>query len=253
MSIPKSKSNSKLWIVVLIVAVFFLFKLIISQQSKSAKRSNLSEINLSEIDKSKVFEMSFKEMLKKEGNNLDIDLSNKFETLQPGNKYSNHYFSISTKFPDGWSHDRGVGEYAIFRTFEEDSALTIALIVIPIKGEDKNSSSSHLLFQEAPLAYLNESFNGDYKGYLLDQFKKSTNLKVYDFKIQEKKVRTTNYVSYSYKFDEVNEDYTVTFINCSYMTIIWGKNVNIGYTAPEVFYDQEVIDDAVFNTNFVGL
>ncbi len=246
-------SSRKKLIFALIAFIALTGILLSVQDNMDNKQGNKKEpYEISSSNSEKILDQSFKSFLKEKGLSMDIGVPNKYETLQPGNKYSNHHFNISTDFPDNWEFDRGVGDYSVFRCFQEDSAITMALLIVPVQNENaEDRLSSHLAFQNSPLDYLNGAHNGDYTSFLKEQFIKNTTSQIYDFQLDAKKVRTSNYVISTYKFDEVVENIRVPFICCTYQTIMWGTNFSIMYNVPEIFYNQKLIDDVVFKTNYI--
>jgi len=192
--------------------------------------------------------LSFKQFLKENDIDINISIPNKYETIQPYNKYSNHYFNVTTDFPDNWEYDRGVSEYSIYRTFQPDSALTLALIAVPVNSTTSNEIHSE--FQSAPLNTMNKLNGGAYKNYLLKELTNNTTKQVYDFEFKEKKIRTTNYLIYSYKYNETYKELEIQVICVGHITILWGVIYTIHYNAPYYFYDSKLIEQVMKRTNF---
>lgn len=240
------------------VSIFLIFLELLTLWGSQNKNPNntlkqdLSKSNLTELNDSELFKISFKKFLKEKNINMDIDVPNQYETLQPKNKYSNHYFNVTTDFPDNWEHDRGVSDYAIFRTFNADSAVSLALIAIPVNSEKPISDESHKDFQLAPLKTFNNNFGGDYKSYLLKQLSLNTTKKIYDFEFVEKKIRSTNYLIHSYKYNETVEGVEYPFITTNYQTILWGVSYTFGYSVPLQFYNPIVMETVMNRTNFIN-
>ena len=131
--------------------IFFLYVCIVihigCSINDSSNGKKVLKHNVINIDKSEILNTSFKEFLKEKGIDMDINVKNKYETLLPNNLYSNHYYNVTTNFPDYWEHDRGVAENTIFRAFEKDSGLSIILNVIPLKLNDQQKEM--VLFQKS--------------------------------------------------------------------------------------------------------
>lgn len=246
------KSKSTYWIIG-IVCILMLFIKIGNSYFNPKRNNDLSKIDLSEIDKSKIFKKSFKKFLKEKNISMDIGVKNEYETLQTNNTYTNHYFNIATDFPDKWLYDRGMSDYAIFRAFVRDSGFTISLIAIPIiLKENESIKSIQEEFQKDPITYINKSYNNNYSSYIINQLKTQTNHNVYDFEMNSETVRTTNYLKYFYKYDEIVDNETIPFKICTYQTILWGINYTFTYGAPETFYNQHQIDEVIFRTNYIN-
>jgi len=238
-----------------ILLIFFEFLLLNGgdrKNSNSTTKQDLSKTNLTEINKSEYLKISFKNFLKEKDIDMNIDVPNQYETIQPDNKYSNYYFNITTDFPDHWEHDRGLSDYAIFRAFKADSAFSLALIAMPINSEKPISEESHKEFQLEPLKTLNQNFGGDYKSYLLKQFGLNSTIKLYDFEFKEIKIKTTNYLTYSYKHNETYEGVEIPLITIGYQTILWGVLYTFSYNAPYDYHKPNIIEDAIQSTNFIN-
>jgi hypothetical protein len=213
---------------------------------------DIPKINSTEVKKSELLKSSFKQFLKENKIDMDLEVPNQYETLQPGNKYSNYYFNLTTDFPDNWEHDRGVSDYAIFRTYQPDSAFSMSLIAIPIKSDNPISEESHLEFQREPLKTLNKDFGNDYEGYLLKQLNNVSIEKVYDLKLKDVKIRSVNFLSYSYKRNETYDGVEVPFITIAYQTILWGVTYTFNYSAPFEFHNPNIFESVLSGTNFVN-
>ena len=95
-------------------------------------------------------------------------------------------------------------------------------------------------------------FGGDYKGYMLKQLSLTTTEKIYDFEFAEKKIRTTNYLICSYKYDETSEGMEIPFITVTYQTILWGVSYTFSYSVPLQFYDHNIIETVIERTNYIN-
>lgn len=205
----------------------------------------------------------FKSVLKDEGYAIDIGSSNPYEILLRGNKYSNMYFGVVSEFPSLWEVDRGVSELSVIRAFNRDSALTIALLVFPFAdstfrvGKNAEEYNSRLIkrqnnFQNDPVRFMNENSKVDYLTDLKALMKKTTILTTYNYEIKAKEIRDVNYVVTSYFYDEVGEDYEVTFKSFTYETFLWGNKFSFIYAAPVDFLNQAVIEDVLHETKFIN-
>jgi len=207
-------------------------------------------IALKDVDKDDAFKMSFTEFLKIEKIPLDIAITNKYETILPGNSYTNYYFNITTDLPDTWKIDRGQSEYSIIRALIEDSAMTISVIAVPANIKNTNQDS-HKDFQSSPIATMNKTF-GDYKNYMVKQITSISNIKPYEFNIHEEKIRNTNYLVYSYKYNETVEGTEYAGKTLGYQTILWGVSYTIEYNAPAIFFNAKVIKSVIYSTNYLS-
>jgi hypothetical protein len=206
---------------------------------------------LIKTNKSEMIKKSFKSFLKTNNIDMNIDVPNKYETIQPFNKYSNYYFNIVSDFNNTWQHDRGVSEYAIFRTINLDSAISIALIAVPINLEIDDSKKSNESFQNSPLETMNSMHKGNYKNYLIQQLDSSSHIDIYEFELKEKKVRSTNYLIHSYKYDEVTEGIKIPFIAVGYQTILWNVTYTFSLSCPLMFYNSRLIESIIERTNYM--
>ena len=204
------------------------------------------------ISQDNPFGKSFKQLLKDDGLSLDLDIPNKFETLLANNKYSNYYFNFSTDFPDNYKMDRGVGPYSILRAIQPDSAITLALLVVPVDMSKSKRIELHESFQAGPLESFTTLPKGmSYEDVVLKQFQTSTNIKPYNSKMYEKKIRNNNYVFHTYNYDEVVDDLIITFTSYSYLTQNWGNTYSFSLAGPSVFVNKDILDKVVFRTNYI--
>jgi hypothetical protein len=236
----------------ILTAVILIISTLTNCTSNSTTEKDLSKIDIKDVNKAELFKISFKEFLKKENISLDVEKPNKYETLQPGNSYTNEYFKITTDFPDWKKIDRGASEFSIFRAINTDSAITVALMAMPIKLKDSSSAKPHEQFQKFPLKTMNDAFGGDYKKYLMNQMTTLSHVEPYDFIISERKIRSTNYLIYSYKYKETVEGHEIPFIIIGYQTILWGVSYTFQYSSPELFQDAKTIEEVVFRTNYIN-
>ena len=183
---------------------------------------------------------------------MNIDVPNQYEIIQPGNKYSNNYFNLTTDFPDNWEHDRGVSEYAIFRTFNADSAISLSLIAMPINCEKTFQNGTLNNFQGAPLETFNKAYGGDYRSYLKKQLSLTTTHNIDQLEIREKKIRDINFLITFYTHNETYEGVKIRFISTSYQTILWGVVYTFSYSVPFVFYDTNLFSNVLSATNFIN-
>ena len=181
---------------------------------------------------------------------LNLAIPNKYETILPGNSYANYYFNITTDLPATWMIDRGSSEYCIIRALIKDSAMTISLIAVPANVIN-TSQDSHKDFQSSPIATLNKTF-GDYKDYMVKQITSLSNIKPYEFNIYEEKIRNTNYLVYSYKYNETVEGTEYAGKTLGYQTILWGVSYTIEYNAPAIFFNPKVIKSVIYSTNYLS-
>lgn len=212
--------------------------------NKDLSKTNLTDFNL-EI-------CSFKKFLKENNIDMNIDVPNQYETVQPNNKYSNHYFNLTTDFPDHWEHDRGVSEYSIFRTVNPDSAISLALMATPINCDKTLPNDSFKSFQESPLKTFNDAYGGDYKGYLLKQLRLISTEKITQLEIREKKIRNVNFLITYYASTEVYEGIEVEFMSTSYQTVLWGTLYTFTYHVPLIFFDPSLFSTVLAATNFIN-
>ena len=219
----------------------FFFIAMMPNIYKKIKRTDKIE---NKIEHTKV---GFKELLISEKLSIELDVANKYETVLNGNLYSNYYFNISTDFPDSWKIDRGMSKYSIFRGHIADSGMMIALIVIPTDISKSNES-----FQTSPLLTLKNSLGTDYKNIFFNQLVSNSQLDAYNFQIDEEMIRSYNYLKYSYNYYEIVDNEKIVFKAKGYNTFLWGCSFTIMYSAPEVFFNSDVIDNAVFKTNYIN-
>jgi|GEM_PF-6526778 len=200
----------------------------------------------------KPFGISFKQLLKNERLSLELTVPNKYETILEQNKYSNYYFNFSTDFPDHYQIDRGLGPYSVIRAIQPDSAITLALLVVPVDMPKSARLKLHESFQKNPLdSYKSLLKDVSYEDHILEQFKTSTNLEPYNSHISEIKIRSTNYIFHSFMFDEEVDNEKIPFTTYSYMTQNWGNTFSFTLNGPSILLNKKILEDAVFRTNYI--
>jgi hypothetical protein len=196
--------------------------------------------------------LPFKTFLKNKKIPVDIDQPNEFETIQPGNKYTNHYFGVTTAFPKDWKHDRGSSIFTLIRAFDEQKSSTLTLLAIPIEIGDSTKAKEHQkIYRESPLKAMNSTAKGDFSKKLFDEITLSTNSKISNFKINEEWVSTTHYLTYEYEFEEKYEGTTFAFKAVGYQVILWGINYSFGYIAPVKYFNNNLLRQTLLNTNYI--
>jgi hypothetical protein len=188
---------------------------------------------------------TWKQFLKDNNIVLDITKSNKYETLQQNNVYTNYYYYITVDFPDNWPIDRGNSEVTILRALVKDSALSLSLNVVP------NKNNEEIEFSKSPLKFMNESTEGNNYAVKLKEIMKNAGMDVYDLHLSEQKFRSKNYLKITYSYDEITDNTKVKFNACMYQTMAFDLTYTFSYGAPTIFYNQAVIDDAVFSANYI--
>jgi hypothetical protein len=237
------------WKVSIYIAIFqflSMYSYLKNEFFSSEDQPQVEEVEQPRSQPEETTKVPFKKFLKSKGISMDIKIQNQYETFQPGNKYSNHYFNVVTDFPDNWEVDRGMSEYSLFRAYQADSALSLAISTVPIESENEGSNIFH-----NPLDRMNSMANGDYRSFLMNQLKKNTSSDIYDFQLSEEKIRSDNFLVHSYKYDETVDNMVIPFYSISYQTILWNVVYTIGYSGPLAFYDQRLMDEVLDRTNFI--
>ncbi len=193
----------------------------------------------------------FKAFLKSKNISMDINNPNKYETIQPDNKYSNYYFGIHTMLPNNWEYDRGASQYALIRALNKTLSSTISIIAIPTENE----SSSNLVdkFKESPLSTMNMLSNGDVKKELIGQLYKVGNMKVKSMSTSEEFIALTNYFKTEYEYYLVAEGEKTAYINTTYQVIQKGVTYTIAYSCPVKYFNKEYILNTLQNTFYLNI
>ena len=114
------------------------------------------------------------------------------------------------------------------------------------------TAKSNESFQTSPLLTLKNSLGTDYKNIFFNQLVSNSQLDAYNFQIDEEMIRSYNYLKYSYNYYEIVDNEKIVFKAKGYNTFLWGCSFTIMYSAPEVFFNSDVIDNAVFKTNYIN-
>jgi hypothetical protein len=230
--------------------LFFLLAIFFMNCSMSSE-NNVSKKSIEELfseDKDKFLKESFKNYLVRNRISLDSKLENKFEAIQSGNLYSNFYFNLSIDLPDKWSIDRGVGEYAIIRAIQSDSAISISLNVSPLVDNGKTDLKGN----PNTLAYLNELYEGDYRSTISQLIASQSGIEPEEFTIKEFKAGTNDFIETSYLIREHYENEVFYTKMSTFQTIKFNTVYTINYSAPEVFYKTYVIHEILLNFKIIN-
>jgi hypothetical protein len=190
------------------------------------------------------FEKSFKQVLKEENLNTNLTSKNIYEDLSNNNLYKNKYFNISIKFPDQYEIDRGNGEHTVIRALNKETATSIALNVIPLKTNDHPEKIQDD-FQREPLNTMNKLYPGGYEAYFLSQLKQITNGDISELKLFELKMGEVSYLIASYKDIPNFNTGEVSYVTFNAMTYINNVMFLIGYSAPDIYIDENLFYDVV--------
>lgn len=210
---------------------------------------NCSTKNIEQREKKS---QSFREFLVENDLSTDIKVPNKFETLQPRNKYSNHYFHFSTVLPKDFEIDRGNFENTVIRAYDLNTATTVSIGVESNSYllDSKKTEERHKKFQEGPLEYMNEIFSGDYKNRMLKVLTDNSNLEISSIQVGELKIRNTNYVFLKYEYIEHYNGEEIEIVKLDYQTLLWDNFFLFSYNSPKSLHDEDLILDVLYNTNF---
>lgn len=188
-------------------------------------------------------------------NNLEIDPNkpNNFESLQTGNKYSNHYFNFSTVLPEEFKVDRGNFKFTVIRSYNEYSGVTISVGVTPISPllTSEQAVNIHNEFQNNPLDHMNKTTGGDFRNHIYKILKSNSTLEITDLKVGEKKIRSINYVYTDSDYFETYEGEKVEMKKIDFMTILWGNTFSFSYNTPKNLFDENLILKVLNNTNYI--
>lgn len=231
----------------IIVPLFWVFYSSCSRSTQNNDSENSIEKLLSE-DKDKFLKESFKHYLVSNGIPLDSKLENKYEAIQRGNLYSNFYLNLTINLPDKWLIDRGVDEYTIIRAIQSDSAFSISLSVNPLVDNDETDFGGN----PNTIAHFNNLYNGDYRNSFTRLIKSQTGINPEGLTIQEFKVGTNEFVETSYLIQEQFENEVYYTKMSTFQTIKFNTIYTINYSAPEVFYKPEIIEDVLLNFKIIN-
>jgi hypothetical protein len=194
----------------------------------------------------KILKTSYKEFLKKENINMDINVTNKYETFQTKNLYTNNYFGVAIDFPNNWDADRGVAEHSLIRVYSADSGITMSINAIPTSDNESNQSDFNIKTLSLGID------GGDLKAYLIKSITGNTNRKIYNFQLSDKKVGGYNYINYTYNYTDTYDDVEVPMISEVYQTLSFGTTFTISYSTPEFYYNKEKFKNVISNTAFIN-
>ncbi len=218
-----------------------LVTLTMTSCSQSTNTDEDSIDRLMEKDKDDYIKRSFKEFLTGEKISLDSKLENEFEIIQPGNLYSNFYYNLTFDLPDDWMVDRGVSEYTILRGIVLDSAMAISLNVSPLIDKKNPLNSKNI----NTIEHQNEIYNGDYRKSILHTLKSQGGVDAKDLTVNELKIGTNDFIETSYLVEETFENKTYYSKISTFQTNKFNTIYTINYSAPEVFYERQTIENVL--------
>jgi hypothetical protein len=214
-----------------------IFILIIASITICSCANNTNSNNITES------KLPFKTYLKTRKLSVDIETPNEFETIQKGNLYSNHYFGVSTNLPDNWKLDRGNSIFTLIRAYDDQNSSSISLMAIPVEIADATKQDEYQKkYNESPLKTMNEASNGDFRKKMLDEISAKTNSKISNFKLNEKWVSTTHYLTYEYEFEEKFEEFSIPFKTAGYQVILWGINYTFSHICAPALHLEISLD-----------
>lgn len=150
---------------------------------------------------------------------------------ESNNLYSNYKYNVSFDGPNHWNHDMGVSEHTIFRTYELDSAITIAINVLEVNLPEGVKPPKDIME-----VYENDKDRMDYLYKVV--IPKQYNTKVEDFKAV--KSYLNNRVSLKRTFVYTVKEDDIEYLNKSivYQTIMDNCMYTIGLDVPDMFYKE---------------
>jgi len=230
--------------VVAICIIFIVLPGIYNEQFSG--KSQVEEVD--KDDSIREVKMTWKQFLKHNGIAIDGFDKNEFESIGSGNNYTNHYYHVTSDFPDDWEIDRGNAEHTIFRASVVDKAVSLSLNVVPDqKIEEKK-------FLNAPLQHMNELSKGnDYHTAFREALNYMGGVNATNIIISERTIRSRNHLKITYNYYEETDDLKILFKSCSYQTMAFNLIYTYTYSAPEIYYEEATIDDVVFSANYVRI
>lgn len=236
--------------------VLICFAVLFSTCGSSQSPNSGTMPDLDKVKASKILKVGFKEWLKGEGYSMDITRPNPHETFQPGNHYSNHFYNLVIDFPDTWEADRGVGPYTLFRAFQGDSALSIALQVTTanITGQEstKMSAAEKTQMETKPLAFFNDKLTEGYSSYMQRQIQIVSGVTPIDFEVEEKRMGSMVYLVTKYRSKEWLEDVEYYVMNEGWVANRWANAYTISYSAPDFLYDPNLVSGVAHQAQFLN-
>jgi hypothetical protein len=203
--------------------------------------TTLAEAQTTPLKKSQ--KIPFRNLLKNNGLAIDPNLPNHFESIQPLNKYSNHYFNFTTDLPDNWALERGNALITVIKAVDEETASHVSIGISPL-----NTSRSHSAYQKDPLKELNRVSKGRYFSMMKKALIENAIPKPYDFKLSSEKVGSINYSRLVYKLTEVTDVGDVEVTTIQFQTELWNTIFTFTYSSPTIFFEENIIMDVLKNT-----
>ncbi|GGK15967.1 hypothetical protein GCM10007962_07830 [Yeosuana aromativorans] len=212
------------------IVLLLIFTIIFSSCQENKKKTDVTDD----------FEKSYKEQ--KDSESLP-DYTEHFDSTN--NLYSNYKYKVAFDAPNHWSSDTGVSEHTIFRTFQQDSAISFAINVIELKMDENEKAPD--IWEMYQIQKVKMDYT--YKVLIPKQF----NSKVEDFRASKTyiKNKTTLKRQFKYLVRELDLEYYNTSI--VYQTLIDNLSYTFSLDVPTMFYDQNpsFYDNLIRNVSFL--
>lgn len=206
-----------------------------SRDSKPSPEESMDV--LMEQDEDIFLNISFKKHLSEVGIPLSSPIQNEYESLQPGNLYSNQYFNLTIDLPNDWDVDRGISEYTIIRAYQADLGLTIHLNVQPLLDKFDRMDGTN----PNTISYWNSLHNGDYKASMTHLLKSQGGIEAEDLTLTEIKIGTNDFVVTTYRNKQYYEDEPYYMKTSTYQSIMFNTTYTVSYSAPDILFDTLLI------------
>ena len=145
------------------------------------------------------------------------------------NIYSNYKYNISLDAPNNWGNDMGVSQHTIFRTYQADSAITMAINVIELEIEEGEKLANDIM---EVYKYQKDRMDYPYKVLIPKHY----NTKIEEFKVE--KSYLNNQIALKRSFVYLVKEDDIEYLNKSvvFQVMIHNLTYTIGLDVPEMFY-----------------
>ena len=181
-------------------------------------------------------ELSFNKINKYGKNDVHLDTQN--------NIYSNYTYAVSVDLPDYWIVDGGVSKNTIYRSYDQDSAITFSINVIP--NENAGLSTVWEILDSDERKYRNQIISG---------FNKQTNSKVEGLVIRKSFIKNHKSIRHYFEMDLRQRDYDIKFSTIQYQTLRNNSIYTFSLSMPTKLYtsSSEFYESYFDRVNFLSL
>jgi len=143
------------------------------------------------------------------------------------NIYSNFIFAVSVDLPDHWVVDQGISRHTILRCYDQDSAITFSINVIP--NDTRGISNIWDILDSDEL---------DYRNLIMNELNKQFQIEIEHFMIRKSFLQNYRAIRNYFERDENNGEFKITYSTIQYQILKKNRIYTFSLTLPTLFYND---------------